>query len=337
MGDVDEAAAIATRYRRFADEEAKGRSPLYEDLCRRIADDTAIIGFLRTLPDAKRQPNLLLGAVRHLHGLQRDLSSFRQAVLGDPDGLRAFMQSHATQTNEPARCAVMLPVLARLKQGLSLIEVGASAGLCLLPDLYAYDYDGIRLGTANEPVLACKANQATPLPDRLPDVVYRAGLDLDPVDPADPAQAAWLESLVWPGQERRLAGLQAALRVAAQIRPKVTRGDLLGDALDTACAAAPQDSTRVVFHTAVLAYIPDPSARLAFSRKVARLCDYWIANEAPSVFPDIADKAGAGGVPEGPTGRFLLSVNGQPVAWTDPHGAFIDWFGPDPGSIRPYG
>jgi hypothetical protein len=25
------------------------------------------------------------------------------------------------------------------------------------------------------------------------------------------------------------------------------------------------------------------------------------------------------------SGRFLLSVNGAPVAWSDPHGSSIDW------------
>ena len=43
----------------------------------------------------------------------------------------------------------------------------------------------------------------------------------------------------------------------------------------------------------------------------------WISNEMPGVFPDIARRAGA----RGAAGRFLLSLNGTPVAWTDPHGA----------------
>jgi hypothetical protein len=45
-----------------------------------------------------------------------------------------------TQTNEPARCATLLPLLALLPQPLALLEIGASAGLCLLPDLYSYKY-----------------------------------------------------------------------------------------------------------------------------------------------------------------------------------------------------
>jgi hypothetical protein len=51
----------------------------------------------------------------------------------------------------------------------------------------------------------------------------------------------------------------------------------------------------------------------------------WISNEMPGVFPEIARRAPARGVP----GRFLLSMNGEPVAWTDPHGAALDWIAAD--------
>jgi hypothetical protein len=49
------------------------------------------------------------------------------------------MLAQSTQTNEPGRCAALLPMLARLPEPLALLEVGASAGLCLLPDFYTYD------------------------------------------------------------------------------------------------------------------------------------------------------------------------------------------------------
>ena len=51
--------------------------------------------------------------------------------------VEAVMLERRTQTNEPARCALLLPLLAALPQPLALLEVGASAGLCLLPDRYA--------------------------------------------------------------------------------------------------------------------------------------------------------------------------------------------------------
>lgn len=47
----------------------------------------------------------------------------------------------------------------------------------------------------------------------------------------------------------------------------------------------------------------------------------WISNEAPSVFPDIAARA----TPCTRPGGFLLSVNAAPVAWTGPHGQWIEW------------
>jgi hypothetical protein len=52
------------------------------------------------------------------------------------------MLARRTQTNEAARCAVLLPALALLPQPLALIEVGASAGLCLLYDEWRYHYVG---------------------------------------------------------------------------------------------------------------------------------------------------------------------------------------------------
>jgi hypothetical protein len=76
------------------------------------------------------------------------------------------------------------------------------------------------------------------------------------------------------------------------------------------------------------------SEREEFAQSVGLLSDFWIANEPPRVFPNIAEQVGR----EGPKGSFLLSVNGVPVAWTDPHGASVDWMGATPpGQIAVYG
>jgi hypothetical protein len=312
-------AGVAARYNRFAEEEARGRSPLYERLARGVAADPKVIAFLMDLPEAKRQPNLLLAAVRHLAGIPADWTSFRQTVLAKPEAVRSIMLTHSTQTNEPARCATLLPVLARLPQPLALIEVGASAGLCLLPDFYGYEFGSASL-RSDGPVFSCAASTTTPLPKALPQVVWRAGLDLNPLDAADLSQAAWLQNLVWPEQTARMANLRAALNIAAAVRPRVVKGSLLDDDLAKLCGEAPKGATLVVFHTAVLAYVADPADRQAFAERVMPLCDCWIANESPRMFPAIAGRA-----PPGEAGRFLLSVNGEPVAWTDPHGASIEW------------
>jgi hypothetical protein len=99
-----------------------------------------MIALLLTLPNEKRQPNLLFAATRLLFGTPSGWCQFRRVLRENEDAIRAIMLKRSTQTNEPARCATLLPVLARLPQPLALIEVGASAGLCLMADRYGYDY-----------------------------------------------------------------------------------------------------------------------------------------------------------------------------------------------------
>jgi Uncharacterized protein conserved in bacteria (DUF2332) len=166
-------------------------------------------------------------------------------------------------------------------------------------------------------------NEATPLPSIMPKIVWRVGLDLNPVEPAEPSQAGWLETLVWPEQTQRLANLRAALRIAAAHRPRNVKGDTLGDDLARLCAEAPKDAILVVFYTAVLGYVADVARRQAFAERVTSFCPYWICNEPPRALPEIANRAGMTPTP----GQFLMSVNGAPVAWTDPHRAALEWTG----------
>jgi hypothetical protein len=319
-------ARIAARYRRFAELEADGRSPLYAALARAVADDAATLEFLERLPIAKQQPNLLLGAVRHVCGTAQDWPHFRALLRENADAVRALMLARSTQTNEPARCATLLPVLARLPQPIALLEVGASAGLCLLPDCYAYRYGSHHVAPssrqAGAPEFACDASPSTPLPDALPQVVWRAGLDLAPIDLDNADDVAWLETLVWPEQTHRLDRLRAAIAIARAVRPRLVKGDLLVD-LPGLAAQAPSGATLVVFHSAVLAYVADRAARERFAHTVSDLGAVWVCNETPNVFPAISARTDA----EQARGRFLLAVNGEPVAWTHSHGAAIEWLG----------
>lgn len=313
---------LPERYRRFAEREVRGRSPLYETLAYGVAGDSFCLDFLAALPDAAQQPNLLFAALRHVCGTPRDWPEFRALLAANAGAIRTTMLTRRTRTNETGRCATLLPVLSRLRQPLALIEVGASAGLCLLPDRYGYTYgtQRLRAPTSGAPVLACRASPLTPLPAALPDIAWRAGLDLDPVDLTDAGQRAWLETLVWPEQTDRLQRLRGAMAVAQADPPRVVRGDLRTD-LPALARAAPAGATLVVFHSAVLAYVPDVAMREAFARTVRDIGAVWISNEAPGVFASIRDRLPG----RGPEGAFVLAVDGNPVAWTDPHGAWIDW------------
>ncbi|HEX3977950.1 MAG TPA: DUF2332 domain-containing protein [Solirubrobacteraceae bacterium] len=320
---------LAAEYRRFSAEETAGRSALYTELTRQVATDRELLAILSELEPAKRQPNLLLAAVRHLYGdFARDWPQFRQRFFERRSEVLELVRTHRTQTNEPARCATLLPVLASLPQPLALLEVGTSAGLCLLPDRYGYDYgDGRRLGAPGDdaddrggPVFRCRVNQATPVPAALPEVAWRAGLDLAPIDVTDDESVRWLESLVWPGQGDRLALLRSAVEVARADPPRIVRGDLRHD-LPALAGQAPAGATLVVFHTAVLGYVHDAADRRRVAETVRALGARWIANE-PAGVVELEQPPRPG---PAPGGEILLSLDRRPLAWADPHGAWLQW------------
>src|SRR5262249_47752491 len=186
---------------------------------------------LAALPPAKRQPNSLFAAARYLLGRPADIASLRALVAGRGPQLAAVIRARRTQTNEPARCAILLPALMLLPQPLALLEVGASAGLTLLPDRYSYDYAGHRIAGTHPraPVLSCEPRGPVPLPDRVPAVCWRAGLDLNPLDLTSDADMHWLGCLLWPGEPGREQRLAGAIAAARRDPPVVHRGDLVTD------------------------------------------------------------------------------------------------------------
>lgn len=303
-------------YRRFARVEAAGRSPVYEEITNRISREPRTLAFLAALPPVKRQPNLLLAAVQYLHGPLTGWDAFASTLIDRKADVVEVIRTRTTQTNIPARCATLLPALAQLPQPLALVEVGASAGLCLYPDRYGYDYGRAVLPGA--PTFRCTANSAIPLPDRTVDVVRRAGLDIKPLDVTDPDDRAWLAALIWPGEEHLREQLQVTAGIVAADPPHLVRGDLRTD-LPALIADAPRGATLVVFHTAVLAYVDDPADRRRFAHTVRDCGAVWLANEDPRRIPGLAvDDAH-------PEGMFLLCRDGRPLARTDPHGSRIDW------------
>lgn len=322
---------LRSRYRNFAEREASGVSPLYVEFANRVAESDELLAFLCTLPPPKQQPNLLFAALKFLLGTASDADEFERWVADHSESIRSEMLARRTQTNEPGRCATLLPVLAGLPQPLALFEVGAAAGLCLLPDRYGYDYGRARILPSDSliddpPIFPCVASDSTPVPSQLPQVKWRGGIDLNPLDVLNAQEVKWLQSLVWPGQEGRLERLDAAIRVARESPPLVRSGDLQ-NALTSVLVEIPKDVTVVVFHSAVLAYLA-PEGRERFARFVQDLDAVWVSNEAPGVFPDIDALAGS----DIPQSRFILAVNGEPVAFTGHHGQSIDWIDREPNS-----
>lgn len=345
MSELD-AESLRDYYRKFAQFEAAGASPIYTAWATGVAEDDEIIALLLELPKLKRQANLLFAAARHLgagDGITpgeppsaagtNDYASLRTWLLAHWDATRDLMLARSTQTNEAGRCAVVLPALARVERPISLIEVGASAGLCLYPDRYSYTYrtdsGPVTLHPEDGPStveLVCELTNTQP-PDTIPEVAWRAGIDLNPLDITDGDQREWLRSLIWPEHEARRSRLSAASALVAADPPRLVPGDLLAT-VESLLNEAPTGTQKVVFHSAVLAYVA-PTEREKFAALMRMRDDImWISNEGSAVLPDIGAQ-----VDREPDGRFVLAVDGEAIALTGPHGQSFEGLGQQAGKL----
>ena len=311
-------------YRWFAENEAPGRSALFEEWARCVADDSEVLALLGGLPRPKRQPNLLFACSRLVGCPLVPYADWREWLIANWSAVSAQMMVRGTQTNEPLRCAVLLPVLAQVTGPISLLEVGASAGLCLYPDRYSYSYDGRRIDPVDGPstvLLECVTTGDPPIPVALPEIVWRTGIDLNPLDLSNADDTTWLETLIWPEQRERLARIRAAAEIVRADPPRIVRGDAIDD-LPALVAEAPADATLVIVSSAAIVYLmPEPRAR--FIDYVRSLDATWISNEGAGIVP-VAAAALDGRVPP-VVGQMLLSVNETPQAFTGPHGDRLDW------------
>ncbi|MFF4950993.1 DUF2332 family protein [Streptomyces chattanoogensis] len=353
---VNSAQTVADRYREFSWQQARGRSDAHAELTARISQDAEFCDLLSgSLPAGDTQrPELLLAAVRHLDGPHAELGPRNETAYGrwrewtvrHWDEVRAVIMRRTGRTSDPARCAALLPLLARLPQPLALLEVGASSGLCLRPELYRYRYEGDGAGSGTEcgapgsPVtLTCRTSAAGPgpvpqAPARLPEIVWRAGIDPDPLDPAaERDDLRWLQSLVWPGDEDRARRLTAAVDAVRSLpRPRIVRGDLV-DELPALAAEAPPGATLVVFHTGVLDSLP-PARRERFAALVRSLLagrsgpGHWISHEHHGVLPWITAPVHRTLRPEDAP-LLTLALDERPLALTGPHGESLHWLPED--------
>ncbi|MEP6844273.1 MAG: DUF2332 domain-containing protein [Pseudolysinimonas sp.] len=319
-------AAIAVRYQLFAAREAHGVSATFEDWALGLADDADLLNLLVPLPRLKQQPNLVFAAARWTGCPTADFAVFHEWMLAHWPEIESTILARSTQTNEAARCTALVTALAGIDGPVALLEVGASGGLCLYPDRYSYRFVGDDEVAALDPaegpssvVLSCRVSGGIRVPTSVPQVVWRAGIDQSPIDVRDADELRWLETLIWPEHQERVTRLHAAALIAAADPPHLRHGDLV-ELLASTAEWAPSDATLVVFHSAVLSYLP--AERRAEFRHIIDVIDaVWVSNEAPAVFPDIAAKLPAV-LDVG--GRFILARDGEPLALTGPHGQSID-------------
>lgn len=244
------------------------------------------------------------------------------------DGRRAEVVAFMTsppQTNEVGRSFCLAPgfltIAAETGLPLRLLEIGASAGLNLRFDRYAYDFAGQAWGAPGSPVRLDNDWRGPPPALASLEVAERAGCDQAPVDVADPAQALRLQAYVWPDQAERMARLRGAIAVARDNPAELTAADA---AAWTARRLAPTPGVAsVLYHSVMWQYMPE--ATQAATRAAIEAAGAAASREAPVAWLRMEPNGERKGWPmelrltrwPGGAERHLADLH--------PHGAWVAW------------
>jgi len=369
----DDGLDLAAQFRSFSGVAGRDGAPLYERISAGVAEDPELLSLAAVSPPEQRRPTLLLAAVQFLllggddhplgaryrtvappdaarraPGGDDPFPDFRDFCLSRRSALEPLLGTRATQTNEIGRATALVPGLAAAASALgvprlTLLELGASAGLNLLLDRYAYDYGGGVAGDVTSPVvLGCELRHGHPRL-ALPELLWRCGLDRQPVDPTDEPSARWLLACLWPDHLARFERLAAALELAAAIasRPPVVQADMVDD-LAAVVATVPTAAPLCVFHTWSAAYLTSDRQRslaAAMADLGRRRPLAWLFAEEPAEVPGLPVPPPP---PEGRRGATALVLttyhDGAPrsrrLADLHPHGRWLRWWAGDTAALR---
>ncbi len=248
------------------------------------------------------------------------------AALDDVDADIMTWLDHPPQTNEVARSAVLYPglmvVAAETALPISLYELGASAGLNLLLDRYAYCLGDVSLGEAGSPVVL-SPNWAGDLPVvSKPQIIDRRGCDRNPLDVTNQSHRERLIAYVWPDQAERLCRVEAAIEVAMQQPPLVDAGDAADWVEDVIDIEPEPGVVRVLFHSIAFQYFPEPAQhRIATRMQTAGQGARAEAPLAWLAFEQFED--------QGPRLTLQLWPHGNEriLAYADAHVRIVHWSG----------
>ncbi|MBA3251113.1 MAG: DUF2332 domain-containing protein [Geodermatophilaceae bacterium] len=194
----------------------------YQDDGRRSVPPLRLLGGLHRLVLERQAPELALHypSVGGTAPVRAAWPAARR-LLGTHTERLSALAGRPVQTNEVGRCAALIGVLHVLTERyglpIRLFEFGASAGLNLNVDRYAYAVDNRVLGAADSPLRLQAPWRGYPEADlaRPVEIVERAGCDSAPVDASTTEGRLTLTSYVWADWIERLERLRTALAIAA--------------------------------------------------------------------------------------------------------------------------
>lgn len=340
IGHFREQAAFCTAY----------GSPFTGELINRLADDIEAGGptakLLAGWPTNPRADALSLRLVGALHAAvltHRDAALAthypsaanpewrmdatwpiaRALIEREHDWVARFIQS-APQTNETRRSIALLAgflAFAKTWNGpVDMLEIGASAGLNLNWDRFAYRTASWAWGSESPVVIDTDWHGAPPPTDARISVRHRAACDLNPLDIRDEAQRLQLKSYIWPDQPDRLARFDGAVALALANNVSVERADA-ATWLAERLAARAADAATIVYHSIFLQY-PPREAREAIVGAI-RTAGASANSDAPLVWVRLEPEALTDGVAN--SLRMVVDIHTWPgdehrvLAYTDGH------------------
>jgi hypothetical protein len=234
------------------------------------------------------------------------------------------------QTNEVGRSGILYPGLMEIARrygpDIELIELGASGGLNLNMDRFAYDLGGAKAGDPDATVRLWP-EWTGPDPAIAPvNIVARRGVDLNPIDLTDDKAAERMLAYIWPDQTERLQRAEAAIAMLRAHTPVVDTGDAVGWLIERLAEPQAAGVTRVVYHSSFMPYLK-PEARAAIKTAMFAAAKgatetrplAWLMKEPTEVV--VHDKLLLRSWPGDGGGGGRLEI----LAECHPHGKWIKW------------
>jgi len=293
-------------------------APIYADLCRALAEglsrESRTGARILDWPGEPTRDALPLRLMGGLHALvlARADSELAQLFSGaecDPAAvaprLNTIFARHddallpwlggPPQTNEPGRSGALIVGLIEMARRhgpkIELIEIGSSGGLNLMIGRYRFDLGGTVLGPPDAPVTIRPDWQGEPPAPIELDIVRARGCDVKPLDVTDPAVAARLKAYIWPEMPERAERLDAAIRMVRAEGVSIEATDAAPWVEARLAEPQPAGVTRVLVHSVVWQYLPEPSAERirramagAATRATAERPLGWVAMEPDRAF-----------------------------------------------------
>jgi hypothetical protein len=314
---------LAATFRDFARTQ-RTASALYAELADRVADRADLVALLEQAPRAQRIPVMWFAAVHHA-ALARDLpfpptfAELDAFVAAHREAIAHTIATRHVQTNEIGRCAALRAALALLptEEPITLVDIGASAGLNLMLDRYSYRYVGqSEVSVEDAPEIVCDVSRGAPVPvGPIPAISHRIGVDLMPLDVTDDDDVRWLLACVWADDDARRGRLATAIALARRDPPQMVRAGALDFEIPI--------GNVVLMHSWVAAYLTENDQRTLLERIRASGAT-WIYAEEPSWVPGL-DTPGGGA--EGATALVIQRPGraAERLADLQPHGRWMRW------------